>query len=130
MRKPIWHERKNMNISNYSSPPSNYVRQRIEPRFISFTIKAGEKLSEIECIELVDQLFNTKHPYYCPHGRPIIINLSIDDLPKKHAKSNQSLIKKLPSFKKSKRKGTNHYRDEWTQFYNECKAIPEFYFDY
>ena len=34
---------------------------------------------EIECKELIDQLFATEHPYYCPHGRPIIINLSINE---------------------------------------------------
>ena len=43
-------------------------------------IKAGDKLSQIECRELVDQLFSTDHPYYCPHGRPIIINLTLSDL--------------------------------------------------
>jgi len=43
-------------------------------------IKAGDKLSSIECRELVDELFSTEHPYYCPHGRPIIINLTLSDL--------------------------------------------------
>tara|TARA_Y100001970_G_scaffold212696_1_gene259762 strand:- start:8091 stop:9824 length:1734 start_codon:yes stop_codon:yes gene_type:complete len=43
-------------------------------------VKAGEKLSNNECKSLVDELFATKHPYYCPHGRPIIINLSLEDL--------------------------------------------------
>ena len=46
-------------------------------------IKAGDKLDESECINLIDKLFSTNHPYYCPHGRPIIINLSISDLDKR-----------------------------------------------
>ena len=46
-------------------------------------IKAGDKLSQIECKELVDQLFSTEHPYYCPHGRPIIIQLSTEELDKR-----------------------------------------------
>ena len=46
-------------------------------------IKAGEKLSNVESSELIDKLFNTEHPYYCPHGRPIIVNLTIDDLDKR-----------------------------------------------
>ena len=46
-------------------------------------IKAGDKLDESECVNLIDKLFSTKHPYYCPHGRPIIINLSINDLDKR-----------------------------------------------
>ena len=43
-------------------------------------IKAGDPLKPIERRSLIDGLFATKHPYYCPHGRPIIINLSIGDL--------------------------------------------------
>ena len=43
-------------------------------------IKAGDSLKHSEIRNLIDRLFMTKHPYYCPHGRPIIINLSIDEL--------------------------------------------------
>ncbi len=43
-------------------------------------IKAGDSLKVEERINLIDRLFSTNHPYYCPHGRPIIINLSIDEL--------------------------------------------------
>ena len=43
-------------------------------------IKAGDSMKAEERIHLIDRLFSTNHPYYCPHGRPIIINLSIDEL--------------------------------------------------
>ncbi|MAV64034.1 MAG: hypothetical protein CMG00_02460 [Candidatus Marinimicrobia bacterium] len=43
-------------------------------------IKAGEKLESQEMKHLVNRLFFTKNPYYCPHGRPIIINLTEDEL--------------------------------------------------
>ena len=46
-------------------------------------IKAGDLLDDNECVNLINQLFATKHPYYCPHGRPIIINLTISDLDKR-----------------------------------------------
>jgi len=46
-------------------------------------IKAGDLLDDDECVNLINQLFATKHPYYCPHGRPIIINLTISDLDKR-----------------------------------------------
>ncbi len=46
-------------------------------------IKAGDKLSHEEMKNLVDRLFATEHPYYCPHGRPIIINLSLEELDKR-----------------------------------------------
>ncbi len=46
-------------------------------------VKAGDLLEDDECVNLINQLFATKHPYYCPHGRPIIINLTISDLDKR-----------------------------------------------
>ncbi len=46
-------------------------------------VKAGDPLTEEEMRVLVDQLFATENPFYCPHGRPIIINLSIDELDKR-----------------------------------------------
>ena len=46
-------------------------------------VKAGDPLNIEERRHLVDKLFATNHPYYCPHGRPIIINLSLDDLDKR-----------------------------------------------
>jgi DNA mismatch repair protein MutL len=43
-------------------------------------IKAGDKLTEQEMISLVDKLFATQIPYVCPHGRPVSIKLSIEEL--------------------------------------------------
>ena len=43
-------------------------------------VKAGDSLSKEEMQLLVNHLFATKHPYYCPHGRPIIVQLSLEEL--------------------------------------------------
>lgn len=43
-------------------------------------VKAGDVLNKQEMQELVNRLFGTKHPYYCPHGRPIIIQLTMEEL--------------------------------------------------
>ena len=43
-------------------------------------IKAGDSLVREEMQELVNRLFSTKHPYYCPHGRPIIVQMSLNEL--------------------------------------------------
>ena len=43
-------------------------------------VKAGDVLTQEEMQSLVDRLFATQHPYYCPHGRPIMVNLSLDEL--------------------------------------------------
>ncbi len=46
-------------------------------------IKAGDKLSDQEMHNLVDRLFATQNPYFCPHGRPIVVNLTLDELDKR-----------------------------------------------
>lgn len=46
-------------------------------------IKSGEKLSLAEMNSLIDQLFATKEPYFCPHGRPVIITFGLEELDKK-----------------------------------------------
>ena len=46
-------------------------------------IKSGEKLNQIEMTALVDQLFATKEPYFCPHGRPVIVTLNLEEIDRK-----------------------------------------------
>ncbi|MSQ45453.1 MAG: DNA mismatch repair endonuclease MutL [Ignavibacteria bacterium] len=46
-------------------------------------IKAGDSLTENEMRVLIDQLFATKVPYVCPHGRPVMIKISIQELDKR-----------------------------------------------
>lgn len=46
-------------------------------------IKSGDPLTVDEMNGLIDQLFATKFPYVCPHGRPVIIQLSLDELDKR-----------------------------------------------
>ncbi len=43
-------------------------------------IKAGQKLSQEEMNALLNSLFSTKNPYICPHGRPTVVRISIDEL--------------------------------------------------
>ena len=70
-------------VDQYSSS------KNIDPSFIDHiaalyacksAIKAGDSLKHSERKTLIDRLFVTQHPYYCPHGRPIIINLSLEEL--------------------------------------------------
>ena len=46
-------------------------------------IKSGDSITYEEMQMLVNRLFATEHPYYCPHGRPVIIQMSIDELDKR-----------------------------------------------
>ncbi|MBU2492736.1 MAG: DNA mismatch repair endonuclease MutL [Bacteroidetes bacterium] len=50
-------------------------------------IKAGDKLNEKEMRLLVDQLFATSMPYVCPHGRPIVIKIPLDELDKRFGRT-------------------------------------------
>lgn len=46
-------------------------------------VKAGDPLSHAEMEKLIVDLASTENPYLCPHGRPITITLSRDELMKK-----------------------------------------------
>ena len=73
-------------IDNFESSHKQYssLQENIAASFACHAaVKAGDKLSAEEMRELVDRLFGTKHPYYCPHGRPIIIQLSLEELDKR-----------------------------------------------
>ncbi len=46
-------------------------------------IKSGEKLSQMEMHNLVDQLFACESPFFCPHGRPVVITIDLEELDRK-----------------------------------------------
>ncbi|MEX2117768.1 MAG: DNA mismatch repair endonuclease MutL [Bacteroidota bacterium] len=50
-------------------------------------VKAGDRLTSQEMISLIDQLFLTTMPYVCPHGRPVVIKISIDELDKRFGRT-------------------------------------------
>jgi len=47
------------------------------------SIKAHQKLSKKEMLELINRLFACKNPFFCPHGRPTIIEISFEELKKR-----------------------------------------------
>jgi DNA mismatch repair protein MutL len=46
-------------------------------------IKAGDKLQEDEMRGLIRNLSKTQSPYFCPHGRPTVIRLTLIELEKR-----------------------------------------------
>jgi DNA mismatch repair protein MutL len=50
-------------------------------------VKAGDRLTHEEMYSLARQLFTTEEPYSCPHGRPTVVKISIDELNKKFGRS-------------------------------------------
>ncbi len=47
------------------------------------SIMSGDNLTVEEMNSLIDELFATDFPYFCPHGRPTIINIPIDEIDKR-----------------------------------------------
>lgn len=50
-------------------------------------IKAGDRLSDREMRLLVDQLFGTSMPYVCPHGRPIVVKISLNEFDRRFGRT-------------------------------------------
>ncbi|PKN80960.1 MAG: DNA mismatch repair protein MutL [Candidatus Cloacimonetes bacterium HGW-Cloacimonetes-1] len=46
-------------------------------------IKAGKSLSRKEMLNLVNDLFACQTPFFCPHGRPLIIKMTLQEFEKK-----------------------------------------------
>ncbi|MCB5255402.1 MAG: DNA mismatch repair endonuclease MutL [Candidatus Cloacimonetes bacterium] len=46
-------------------------------------IKANTSLSRKEMLALINNLFACRVPYFCPHGRPLIVKMSLMDFEKK-----------------------------------------------
>ncbi|HYQ86768.1 MAG TPA: DNA mismatch repair endonuclease MutL [Bacteroidota bacterium] len=51
-------------------------------------VKAGDPLTPPEMRSLLDQLFATKVPYVCPHGRPVMIKFSLAELDRKFGRTS------------------------------------------
>jgi DNA mismatch repair protein MutL len=63
-------------------------RERIAKMYsCKAAIKAGDKLSEREMRLLIDQLFATSMPYVCPHGRPIVVKISLEEFDRRFGRT-------------------------------------------
>jgi len=50
-------------------------------------IKAGDRLNISEMIVLIEHLFLTKMPFVCPHGRPVIVKIPLEELDKRFGRT-------------------------------------------
>jgi DNA mismatch repair protein MutL len=61
--------------------PGNTLNEKLIASYACRSaIKAGQRLSVEEMKLLADQLFAVENPYSCPHGRPTIYRLSLDEI--------------------------------------------------
>jgi DNA mismatch repair protein MutL len=50
-------------------------------------VRAGDLLNEAEMAALFDQLFATRNPYSCPHGRPTVVRIPKEELDRKFGRA-------------------------------------------
>lgn len=65
------------------NPNSESIRARIAQMACKHAIKGGNSLNQAELKELISQIVNSDTEPYCPHGRPIVVEVSQRDLEKK-----------------------------------------------
>lgn len=51
-------------------------------------IKAGRKMNRKEMLVLINDLFACEVPYFCPHGRPLIIKMTLPEFERKFKRTN------------------------------------------
>lgn len=68
-------------IDEYKQNKEPDIREKIATTYsCKNAIKAGDPLKQEEIVYLIDNLFATQNPYFCPHGRPVIITVPIEEL--------------------------------------------------
>jgi DNA mismatch repair protein MutL len=67
-------------LLNNRMPGSSHAERIVASFACRSAIKAGQRLSIDEMRMLADQLFAVENPYSCPHGRPTIYRLSLEDV--------------------------------------------------
>jgi len=73
-------------IDEYNKNKNNSldIRDNVAKSYACKTaVKKGDPLTRDEMNLLIDELFATQSPYFCPHGRPVIVTLSLEELDKR-----------------------------------------------
>ncbi|MFC1651216.1 DNA mismatch repair endonuclease MutL, partial [Candidatus Latescibacterota bacterium] len=59
---------------------SGYIDKLAASLACRAAIKSGKPMNQTEMRYLVDRLFATNSPFNCPHGRPTVVKLTLDEL--------------------------------------------------
>jgi len=60
------------------------IRDNVARSYACHTaVRSGDRLTPATMQALIAQLFTTKAPYFCPHGRPVMIQIPLEELDKK-----------------------------------------------
>lgn len=63
-----------------SSNFEDYIKEVAETIACKSSIKAGDELCEDSMMRLMEELGKSENPYHCPHGRPIIVKMSLKEI--------------------------------------------------
>ncbi len=67
-------------MRTYGKITSGYIDKLAASLACRAAIKSGKPMNQIEMRYLVDRLFATTSPFNCPHGRPTVVKLTLDEL--------------------------------------------------
>lgn len=70
-------------FENMKSEVDDHLHYAIAEKACKAAIKAHDEVHQGEQIALVESLRNLKSPYTCPHGRPIVISFSLNEVERK-----------------------------------------------
>lgn len=70
-------------FENAKEQVDDHLRHRIAEKACKAAIKAHDAIHTLEASALIDSLKGLKSPYTCPHGRPVIIQFSLQEIEKK-----------------------------------------------
>ncbi len=69
------------NMSEKDAP--ELVVEKIASMSCKAAVKGNQKLSRAEIEHLIDELLTLENPYFCPHGRPVIVSMTKYEIEKK-----------------------------------------------
>ena len=67
-------------MRKYGKITSGYIDKLAASLACRAAIKAGKPLNQSEMRYLIDRLFATSSPFTCPHGRPTVVKLTLEEL--------------------------------------------------
>lgn len=70
-------------VESNASLELNIILEKVASMSCKAAIKGGQKITAKEFEALLDELMELENPYFCPHGRPIIISMSKTEIEKK-----------------------------------------------
>ena len=59
------------------------VVEKIASMSCKAAVKGNQRLSRAEMEHLIDELLQLENPYFCPHGRPVIVSMTKYEIEKK-----------------------------------------------